>query len=229
LYRFILIAAVTLPILAHAHAPITDDLPSLSSLASFRFISELLNPLGKSSIGCGGNRLIAYKANTAKDCYANNFVTPPHMWGTPQADALQNITYKAAAAEVAGGIIVSGINSAINAARAGKVAAGSKSGTEVVQRAMSRAELAATESRGLLRGGRSGTHYVSDAVNSTAGRAQQRLALPQTPEVRVTLEVPSGRFSAPSRVPPKYNMPGGGMQRTASGDVPVRILRFDEY
>lgn len=104
-----------------------------------------------------------------------------------------------------------------------------KGGTEVVQRAMSRAELAATESSGLLRGGRSGTHYVSDAVNSTAGRAQQRLALPQTPQVRVTLEVPSGRFSPPSRVQPNFNMPGGGMERTATGDLPVRILRVDEY
>lgn len=104
-----------------------------------------------------------------------------------------------------------------------------KGGTEVVQRAMSRAELAATESSGLLRGGRSGTHYVSDAVNSTAGRAQQRLALPQTPEVRVTLEVPSGQFSPPSRVQPNFNMPGGGMERTASGNVPVRVLRVDEY
>jgi len=104
-----------------------------------------------------------------------------------------------------------------------------KGGTEVVQRAMSRAELAATESSGLLRGGRSGTHYVSDAVNSTAGRAQQRLALPQTPEVRVTLEVPAGRFSPPSRVQPNFNMPGGGMERTASGNVPVRVLRVDEY
>lgn len=64
-----------------------------------------------------------------------------------------------------------------------------------VQRAMSRAELEATQATGLLRGGRDGTHYVSDAVNSTATRAQQRLALPTRPEVRVTLEVPSGPFS----------------------------------
>ena len=62
-------------------------------------------------------------------------------------------------------------------------------GTEVVQRGMSRAELGATESTGLLRGGRGGTHYVSDAVNSDALRARQRLALPQAPEVRATLEV----------------------------------------
>ena len=102
-------------------------------------------------------------------------------------------------------------------------------GTEVVQRAMSRAELDAMQSTGLLRGGRSGTHYVSDAVNSDALRARQRLALGQTPEVRVTMEVPGGAFSPPSRVGPLNNMPGGGMERTATGNIPARVLRVDEY
>jgi len=105
--------------------------------------------------------------------------------------------------------------------------------TEVVQRAMSRAELDATKNTGLLRGGRAGTHYVSDAVNSTAGRAQQRLALPNAPEIRATIAVPKGTLSAPSTVAP-YRLPngtilqGGGTERTAVGDVPVRILRVDE-
>ena len=105
--------------------------------------------------------------------------------------------------------------------------------TEIVQRAMSRAELDATNKTGLLRGGRAGTHYVSDSVNSTAGRAQQRLALPRSPEIRATLEVKRGTFSAPSTVAP-YKLPsgtilpGGGTERTAVGDVPVRILKVDE-
>jgi hypothetical protein len=102
-------------------------------------------------------------------------------------------------------------------------------GTEVVQRAMSGAELAATRSTGLLRGGRSGTHFVSDAVNSSALRARQRLALGQTPEFRVTMEVPAGRFSSPSRVLPANGMPGGGMERTATGNIPVQILDVIEY
>jgi RHS repeat-associated protein len=101
---------------------------------------------------------------------------------------------------------------------------GGRAEVEIVQRGMSRAELAATRETGLLRGGREGTHYVSDAVNSTGKRAQQRLALPQRPEVRVTMEVPAGRFSSPSRVEPRFNMPGGGMERTATGPVPVRVL-----
>jgi len=105
--------------------------------------------------------------------------------------------------------------------------------TEIVQRAMSRAELDATYRTGLLRGGRAGTHYVSDTVNSTVRRAQQRLALPRPPEIRATLEVRRGTFSSPSTVAP-YRLPngtilhGGGTERTAVGEVPVRILRVDE-
>jgi len=109
--------------------------------------------------------------------------------------------------------------------------------TEIVQRAMSRAELQGIMNRGILsRGGRSGDHYVSDAVNSTANRARQRLALPVQPEVRVTFEVPKGVFSAPTRVQP-YTLPngqvlpGGGMERIAPGgiDVPVRVINILDY
>ena len=105
---------------------------------------------------------------------------------------------------------------------------------EVVQRAMSRAELKATLETGLLRGGRSGSHYVSDAVNSTATRAQNRLALPTTPEIRATIEVPTGVFSpsnkvAPYRLPNGEVLPGGGTERIGTGDVPARVIKVDEY
>jgi hypothetical protein len=112
------------------------------------------------------------------------------------------------------------------AAKATKAAGG---GVEVVQRAMSLAELEATVATGLIRGGRSGTHYVSNAVNKNALRARQRLALGQTPQVRVTMEVPRGVFSPPSAVRPMLRMPGGGMERTATGNVPVRILGIHRY
>jgi hypothetical protein len=104
---------------------------------------------------------------------------------------------------------------------------GGRAGTEVVQRWMSQAELQATQTTGLLRGGRDGIHYATDAANTTPQRARLRLALPQTPQVRATLEVPGGAFSAPSRVQPNFNMPGGGMERTATGQIPVKILGVD--
>ena len=122
---------------------------------------------------------------------------------------------------------LSGAGAKLGNAFAGWAKGFGREGGEVVQRWMSRAELAATQNTGLLRGGRGGTHYASDAVNSSARRAQQRLALPQTPDVRVTMSVPRGMFSSPSRVEPAFNMPGGGMERTASGLVPVEILRID--
>ena len=119
------------------------------------------------------------------------------------------------------------------AASAEKAAATAKTGTETVQRAMSKAELKATQDTGLLRGGREGTaenpHFASDAVNSDAKRAQQRLALPKKPEVKVTMETPTGTFSSPSKVEPKNGMPGGGTERTATGKVPVKITNVDKY
>ena len=132
-------------------------------------------------------------------------------------------------AEVGTGFLIGGVRGFGAAGEIAAVESGLAKGvTEIVHRAMSRAELAATQSSHLLRGGRSGTHYVSDAVNSTAGRARQRLALPQTPEVRVTLEVPANTFSPATRVQPRFNMPGGGMERSATGNVPVRIIRVED-
>jgi RHS repeat-associated protein len=111
----------------------------------------------------------------------------------------------------------------------GSLGLASKGETEVVQRAMSRAELKATLDTRLIRGGRSGTHYVSDAVNANAKRARQRLALPQTPEVRVDLEVPKGVFGPPTRARPNHGMPGGGLERTATGPVRCRVVGVRSY
>jgi len=101
--------------------------------------------------------------------------------------------------------------------------------TEEVQRAMSREELEATRSTGLLRGGREGRHYVSDAVNKDPLRARQRLALPQTPEVRATLRVKRGTFSSSSTVGRRYGMPGGGTERSAQGNVPSTVTNVQDY
>jgi RHS repeat-associated protein len=110
---------------------------------------------------------------------------------------------------------------------AGVTAEAKGAGPEIVQRAMSNAEYEATQSTGLLRGGREGTHFVSDNVNSDALRARQRLALPKTPEVRATLEVKKGTFGPPSKVKPNFGMSGGGTERTAVGSVKVKIIRKD--
>jgi RHS repeat-associated protein len=147
----------------------------------------------------------------------------------------ENGAYGTAALEVLGDIgrgasIASGAGAVIG--KAGSLLKAPKTGVETVQRAMSRAELESIQGSGVLsRGGRAGDHFVSDAVNSTVNRARQRLALPGSPEVRVTLEVPSNVFTTPSRVQPKFNMPGGGMERTAPGnlDIPATVLDVLDY
>jgi len=113
------------------------------------------------------------------------------------------------------------------AASVAEASSSSRGGTEIVQRWMSNAELQATKETGLLRGGREGTHYVTDAANADPLRARQRLALERTPEVRATLEVQRGLLSGPSKVEPKFSMPGGGAERTATGSVPVRVVGVD--
>lgn len=89
---------------------------------------------------------------------------------------------------------------------------------------MSRADLEATLETRLVSGGRPGTHYVTDFASHNAERARQRLALPQTPEVRVQLEVPRRFFSPPKRVDRAYGMPGGGMERTATGPITCQVV-----
>lgn len=143
---------------------------------------------------------------------------------------------------IAGGVLAAGGIAASKAANSSGARFGNRGGTrtprgigsrlrgtETVERVMSKAELEATRSTGLVRGGRPGVHFVSDAVNHNGTRARQRLALERTPEVRVRLEVPRGVFSPPKRVGPAYRMPGGGMERTASGSISCRILCVWEY
>jgi hypothetical protein len=127
-----------------------------------------------------------------------------------------------AAGQVAGKLVNDTVTAVSN-----KLAGG---GTETVQRVMSKAELTATQETGLLRGGRTtNEHYVTPAASGDALRARQRLALPSTPEVKVTMEVPKDVFPNATRVEPKYNMPGGGLERHISGEikVPVKITNIE--
>lgn len=76
--------------------------------------------------------------------------------------------------------------------------------TEVVTRAMSRAELDDTRATRLVRGGRGGEHYATnDRLSRSADAIQDRLALPVRPEVKVKLEVPKGRFGSSRTVTPQ--------------------------
>ena len=39
--------------------------------------------------------------------------------------------------------------------------------------------------------------------------------------------LPANTFTQPTRVDPLHRMPGGGMERTATGNVPITIIRED--
>jgi hypothetical protein len=41
------------------------------------------------------------------------------------------------------------------------------------------------------------------------------------------MEVPIDTFPPPTRIRPAHNMLGGGMERTATGPVPVKIIKVD--
>lgn len=96
-------------------------------------------------------------------------------------------------------------------------------GAKTVQRWMLKAELETTQNTGLLRGGRDGTHYVTDAANADPLRARERLALPQTPEVRVTLEVPNGIF------PSHHELSQRLICLEAVWNVPPRAMFLSEF
>lgn len=160
--------------------------------------------------------------------YAENVVDGVKQDVQEKVETIKNDENGEATAEIVTEAVLDVATLVVGTKGAGAVSK-TKKGTEIVQRAMSKAELNATKSTGLLRGGRKGTHYASDAVNNTAKKAQKRLALPNKPEVKVTMEVPSGSFSTPSKVKPAFNQPGGGMERTATGNVPVVVKKVKEY
>ena len=39
------------------------------------------------------------------------------------------------------------------------------------------------------------------------------------------MRVSKGTFSKPTKVKPDYNQPGGGMERTATGKVPIEVIK----
>ena len=114
--------------------------------------------------------------------------------------------------------------------------------TEIVQRAVTGAELKFLQGTGLLRFGKGkGKTFVSDAVNTRLNRARLRSAIPESKDFRIKVEVPKGVFSRPTKVEPfdsgklrglpsgKETLPGGGSERFGLGKVPAKIKKIDEF
>ena len=88
------------------------------------------------------------------------------------------------------------------------------------------AELEAIQQTGLLRGGRPGDTFWTDGEYTSAAEAQDKLALPVTPEIRVRfliLNTPT-LTRAGSVVEPMFGGSGGGREWASPDPVHVEIV-----
>jgi len=94
-------------------------------------------------------------------------------------------------------------------------------------RYMSRSELEAVQETGLLRSGRPGDSYFTTNKFRTVRSAEEKLALPRSPEVRLDFEI-TGQptIYGPRKVAPAFGKPGGGIEYWSPDPVRVRIIRW---
>ncbi len=79
----------------------------------------------------------------------------------------------------------------------------------------------------LLRGGRPGDTYFTTNKYRTVRGAEERLALPHAPEVRLDFEIANQpRVYGPRKVAPAFGKPGGGIEYWSPDPVRVRIIRW---
>lgn len=93
-------------------------------------------------------------------------------------------------------------------------------------RYMQEGELKAVNETDLLRGGREGETYFSKDQYKSGISAQERLALPSKPTLRVEFEIqnnPKLQING-NKVAPAYNMPGKGSEFMTTDPVRVKII-----
>jgi RHS repeat-associated protein len=103
-------------------------------------------------------------------------------------------------------------------------------GRRVFERVVSKAELEATQSTGLLRGGRPGRNFFTNSASLDAKRAQQRLGLDgPLRDFRIRFSVADDvKVTGPGRVPGGLSgTPGGGREFFTDQLTLVEILRID--
>jgi len=104
--------------------------------------------------------------------------------------------------------------------------AGPTSGGRSFYRYMVPAELEAVRQTGLLRGGRPGETFWTDEQFTSAAEAQNRLALPSPPELRVRFIITNSPTLTRdgSIVEPAFGGEGGGREWASPDPVQVEIL-----
>ena len=98
-------------------------------------------------------------------------------------------------------------------------------------RNMSRAEADAVRETGVLQGGRPGEPYWTDSRFRSADRAQDRLPLPERPEVQMECRLrgsPAMERNG-TRVAPDYGGRGGGREYMSTEPVEVETINVQPY
>jgi hypothetical protein len=114
----------------------------------------------------------------------------------------------------------------IVASGTGAVRAAPARGGQSFYRYVGQPELEAIQQTGLLRGGRPGDTFWTDAEFTSAAEAQEKLALPVTPELRVRfiiVNAPTLTRSG-SVVEPAFGGAGGGHEWASPDPVQVEIV-----
>jgi RHS repeat-associated protein len=113
-------------------------------------------------------------------------------------------------------------------ARKGGAASG---GGKPLYRSMSQAEANAVRETGMLRGGRAGETYWTDSKFRSADRAQDRLSLPERPEVQMEFRLQSSPAMSRNgtRVAPDYGGRGGGREYMSTDPVEVEVINVQPY
>jgi hypothetical protein len=114
----------------------------------------------------------------------------------------------------------------IFASDTGPVQAAPDRGGQSFFRYVGRPELDAIQETGLLRGGRPGDTFWTDAEFTSAAEAQDKLALPVTPELRVRFIIVSNPTLTRngSVVEPAFGGAGGGREWASPDPVQVEII-----
>lgn len=91
---------------------------------------------------------------------------------------------------------------------------------------MTEGDLGAIKNTDFLRGGRPGETYFTKDLYKSGFHAQERLALPTTPTLRVEFDIlnsPQLQING-NKVLPAFNMPGKGAEFMTLDPVKVKII-----
>lgn len=96
---------------------------------------------------------------------------------------------------------------------------------------MSKAEAEAVKQTGKLRGGNPGETFFTDSRFRSGARAQDRLSLPQRPEVQMEFRIKNNPtlLKKGTRVTPDYGRRGGGREFMTTDPVRVGVINIQPY